>query len=124
MFNFIKNAIEASPQDREVRTTLACASENPSLAVIDQGSGISANIRTQIFEPFFSTKKEQTHTGMGLELSISYSLVQAMGGELTFENVPDEGTVFRMTHPLVAQAGEMTLNGEQVSLSSGPSDNS
>ena len=117
LFNLIKNAIEASPQGREVRTTLACTSESLSLAVIDQGKGISADIRTQIFEPFFSTKKEETHTGMGLGLSISYSLVQAMGGELTFESGPDEGTVFRMTLPLIAQASEIILSGELASIS-------
>ena len=58
---------------------------------------------------------------MGLGLSISYSLVQAMGGELTFESVPDEGTVFRMTLPLVTQANEITLNGEQALVPPGPS---
>ena len=124
LFNLIKNAIEASPHGQEVRITLACVRDSLSLAVIDQGSGISADIRARIFEPFFSTKKEQTYTGMGLGLSISYSLVQAMGGELTFESVPDEGTVFRVTLPLVVQASKITLNGEQALVSSGPSVNS
>ena len=121
LFNLIKNAIEASPPGQEVRITLACARDNLSLTVIDQGSGISADIHARIFEPFFSTKKEETYTGMGLGLSISYSLVQAMGGELTFESVPDEGTVFRMTLPLVTQANEITLNGEQALVPPGPS---
>ena len=64
---------------------------------------------------------------MGLGLSISYTSVQAMGGALTFESVPDEGTVFRIALPLVALARDIILNGEQApvppgaSVSSGPS---
>ncbi len=47
---------------------------------------------------------------MGLGLSISYGLVQAMAGELKFESGRDEGTVFRFTLPLVAPAS--ALKGE------------
>ncbi len=62
LFNLIKNGIEASPQGREVPATRACTGESLALAVIYQRSGISAAIRTQIFEPFFSTRKEETQS--------------------------------------------------------------
>lgn len=69
--------------------------------VRDNGPGISAANQPRVFEPFFTTAREQGGTGLGL--SIARSLTRAHGGDL--ELVPsDDGALFRLRLPL-APAG-------------------
>jgi two-component system cell cycle sensor histidine kinase/response regulator CckA len=66
------------------------------LAVRDTGVGIDPALRTQIFEPFFSTKGS---AGTGLGLSIVYGIARDAGGTVTFETVEHEGTTFEVMLP-------------------------
>jgi signal transduction histidine kinase len=59
------------------------------LAIKDNGSGIPANIKDKIFQPFFTTKP--TGQGTGLGLSLAYDIVKAHGGELKVESKEGEG---------------------------------
>lgn len=71
----------------------ATAGRNPSLTIADNGTGISAGNRAQIFTPFFTTRRESGGTGMGL--SIVQSLLQAHGAQISL--LPTEiGTIFRI----------------------------
>ena len=56
--------------------------------VIDNGPGISPEIKNRIFDPFFTTKEK----GTGLGLPIVFGLVEGHGGEITFQNVPLGGS--------------------------------
>ncbi len=67
------------------------------ISVKDNGNGIPQNVRDKIFQPFFTTKPSGQGTGLGL--SLSYDMVKAHGGELTFQTKKDEGTVFLITIP-------------------------
>jgi two-component system NtrC family sensor kinase len=58
------------------------------VAVEDRGPGIPAEMRDRILDPFFSTKPEGEGTGLGL--SVTRTIIDAHGGELTFE-FPDAG---------------------------------
>ena len=53
--------------------------------------------------PFFTTKAPGEGTGLGL--SLSYGLVKAHGGVLTYEPPPEGGAEFRVTLPLLRRAG-------------------
>jgi two-component system sensor histidine kinase DctS len=66
------------------------------IAVTDQGSGISTEVATQLFTPFFTTKAE----GMGLGLSLCRTVIEQHGGHLEFEAHPPRGTLFRFTLPV------------------------
>ncbi len=66
--------------------------------VEDHGSGISAEIREQIFDPFYTTKDRTKGTGLGL--SISLSIVQDHHGELTFESTVNQFTRFYLDLPV------------------------
>jgi signal transduction histidine kinase len=76
--------------------------------VIDNGPGISAEIKDKIFQPFFTTKP--TGQGTGLGLSLSYDIIKAHGGEIrvetkVFEDSPDNspeetGTQFIVEIPI------------------------
>ncbi len=66
--------------------------------VRDNGTGIPADIRDKLFQPFFTTKP--TGEGTGLGLSISYDIVtQQHGGTITAESEPGAFTEFTIRLP-------------------------
>lgn len=71
-------------------------SEFVRIVVADDGTGMSTEVRTRALEPFFTTKKGQ---GTGLGLSTSYSIVSQLGGHLTIESTPDQGTTITLLMP-------------------------
>jgi PAS domain S-box-containing protein len=60
------------------------------ITITDRGSGIPDEVRTKIFDPYFTTKP----TGTGLGLAISYSIVKKHGGLLHLESSTPEGSAF------------------------------
>jgi CheY-like chemotaxis protein len=60
------------------------------VSISDRGSGISDELRTKIFDPYFTTKP----TATGLGLAISYSVVKKHGGLLLLENSSGDGSTF------------------------------
>jgi two-component system sensor histidine kinase DctS len=73
-------------------------------SVADVGPGIPAQVREQLFTPFFTTKTE----GMGLGLSLCRTVVEQHGGFLAFEPNRPQGTIFRFTLPV--DAGQNSVN--------------
>jgi len=70
----------------------------------DDGCGMSADVRKQAFDPFFTTRRHQGCTGLGLH--IVYSVVtDRLGGRLDFDSEPGEGTVVRLILPRQAPVG-------------------
>ncbi|MFQ5693545.1 MAG: sensor histidine kinase, partial [Nitrospinota bacterium] len=107
LYNLLMNAIEASPAGDEVKVSTALAGAGRArIRVSDRGPGIPEDLRSRVFEPFFTTKSDPSEAGLGLGLSISRSLVEAMGGALDFESEPGRGTVFRTDLPLRARTIE------------------
>src|SRR5262249_42861963 len=100
LFNLIGNAIDASPRDGVVTVAATIRQNHLCIAVTDQGSGIPEALRDQIFEPFFTTKSDRPRGGLGLGLSVSKSLVEAMGGLLDFHSQVGQGTVFEIVVPI------------------------
>ncbi len=75
-------------------------SKNIYCSIADDGPGISQEIRTHIFEPFFSTKNPGQGKGRGLGLSICYDIItHKHEGTLTVDCLPEGGTVFIITLP-------------------------
>ena len=64
----------------------------------DNGPGVPRHLAPYLFTPFFTTKAPGEGTGLGL--SLSYGLVKAHGGDLTYEPPGDEGAEFRVSLPL------------------------
>ena len=69
-------------------------------SLADQGVGITPEVQTHLFTPFFTTKVE----GMGLGLSLCRTVMEQHGGSLWFETNQPQGTVFSFSLPL-AMAG-------------------
>ena len=69
----------------------------------DDGCGMSPDVRRQAFDPFFTTRRHQGCTGLGLH--IVYSIVtDRLGGRLDLESEPDNGTSVRLILPRTAPA--------------------
>ena len=67
------------------------------LTVADTGSGIRAEDREHIFEPFYTTKKEGK--GVGLGLAVVYGIVSRHHGHIEVQAREGPGTVFAITLP-------------------------
>jgi signal transduction histidine kinase len=68
--------------------------------VSDTGTGIPAAIQPHIFDPFFTTKEVGKGSGQGLAICHDV-VVNKLGGQITFETQPDQGTTFIVRLPLV-----------------------
>jgi len=99
VLNLLLNAFDAvaslTANERRVSIGVTANGKAWEVWVSDQGCGLAGEILTEVFEPFFSTKR----TGTGLGLSISRSIVEVHGGRLWAENNPDRGATFRFTIP-------------------------
>ena len=100
--NLVQNALlHAFEPEQAGRLTLSARALSPErlrLEVADNGRGIAAAHLGQVFAPFFTTKRGQGGTGLGLH--ISYNLVvQKLGGEIRVESEPGQGTRFVLLLP-------------------------
>ena len=105
--NVIANAIDASPENAEVRITTEIVqldADNDGqrmkfyarVVVADRGKGMDTATRERIFEPFFSTKKR----GTGLGLAIVKQIVEQHGGRISVASDPGTGSRFTVDLPI------------------------
>lgn len=97
--NLVLNAIQAMPEGgtvtiRSLRTVSDAGEPQVCFSVRDTGTGIAEEIRSRIFDPYFSTKK-----GSGLGLTSSYAIVRNHGGTIRVESAPETGSTFTVTLP-------------------------
>lgn len=107
----ILNAREAMPQGGTIRISarnleiqanakaILPAGRYVKISLSDAGPGISAELATKIFDPYFTTKA----SGSGLGLSISYSIVKKHGGLLQLESTSTEGSTFAFYLPAILE---------------------
>lgn len=95
LLNLIRNAMEAMENTKSKRLAIRVSAEEDMarVSVSDTGSGIGSDTAEHLFEPFRTTKRN----GMGVGLSISRTIIEAHGGKIEFEALPQGGTVFHLT---------------------------
>jgi two-component system cell cycle sensor histidine kinase/response regulator CckA len=109
--NLIVNAIESMPDGGRIHVL----AENFNLtargdllfpegryiriSIRDQGGGIPEGHRSQIFDPYFSTKEMGLQKGMGLGLTTTYSIINRHDGYITVESEVGVGTTFTIILP-------------------------
>ena len=68
----------------------------------DNGAGMTPDVQRQAFDPFFTTRRNEGGTGLGLH--IVYNIVtQQLGGRMMLESRPGQGTTFRIIMPRTAK---------------------
>jgi PAS domain S-box-containing protein len=106
--NLFLNAVAHAFPDAKEGTVnikvLASGSDNVEILFSDDGCGMSRGVRRKAFDPFFTTRRDQGSTGLGLH--IVYSIVtNCLGGRLNLDSKPGEGTKIQIILPRVVPAG-------------------
>jgi two-component system sensor histidine kinase PilS (NtrC family) len=97
LWNLLKNAVEAGSHNQVIRVTLESDGAQAALKVLDQGSGITPEIRARMFEPFATTKDRGTGLGLPLVLSVA----EAHNGTVEVDSSPGIGTLFTLRLPIL-----------------------
>ena len=102
ILNLLHNALHALPEGGELSLRTEVRQKDGetwlTMAVRDNGKGISAKDLARIFEPFFTTKANEGGTGLGL--AVSYGIVTDHGGFIDVESAPNEGACFTVWLPV------------------------
>ncbi|TAL36951.1 MAG: response regulator [Phenylobacterium sp.] len=108
--NLLSNAFKFTEKGSVQLTIARAAGERLSLAVKDTGIGISSEQQQGIFEAFRQADGaiSRRYGGTGLGLSISRELARLLGGAVTLESQPGQGSTFTLTVPLAYDAAEVS----------------
>jgi two-component system, OmpR family, sensor histidine kinase KdpD len=110
--NVMANAQAASPPGRTVRVQAGTVGDRVEIRVIDQGPGVPADRRQDIFRPFeHSEPGSGAADGLGLGLAIARGFTEAMDGDLTVEDTPGGGATFVFSLPR-AQVADRAKEGQ------------
>lgn len=96
LINILLNSVHAMPDGGTVDIRVKDAFENIEIAIKDNGTGMDEEIRSRMFEPFFSTKDR----GTGLGMSITASIIKAHKGHIDVRSEAGIGTEFMITLPI------------------------
>ncbi len=96
--NLLSNAADASTQGQIVLFNTKTNDRNVLVTVRDYGKGIREEHLSKVFEPFFTTKNVGEGTGLGL--SLSYNIIQELGGSISVSSHYGEGCQFDISLPI------------------------
>ena len=121
LINLLKNGIDAmrDAAPRGLLLSVARRGDQIEFSVADQGPGLSREMETRLFEPFYTTKTE----GMGMGLNICRSIVESHSGRLWVEPNQPHGCIFRFVlptledpdlGPAIGPGGEVALGSRET----------
>lgn len=101
VLNLLSNAFKFT-REGYVSLTVHCETDSIAFVVADTGEGIAERDERRVFEPFYQVRdgKGDRTDGAGLGLPISKEMTELLGGSLTLESTPGEGSTFTFTLPL------------------------
>lgn len=89
LVNLLDNACDAGGAQSEVRLSASAQDDRVRLSVTDGGPGMSPEVATRIFDPFYTTKPPGEGTGLGL--AIVYSIIERHGGDCGVNSALGQG---------------------------------
>lgn len=106
MLNLLRNAAQAlagfTPADGAPPSIIVRASHGPAgvvISVTDNGRGMSPEVRTRVFDPFYTTRPPGEGTGLGLSVAF-FIITQNHKGTFSVVSEPGKGSTFTFTLPL------------------------
>ena len=116
LLNLALNGCEAmgdyNSSERRLHITSQCENGSVLVSVADRGSGIPEEKMQQVFERFFTTKKE----GMGLGLSVCRTIIDAHRGKIWATNNAGCGATFHLSLPIVRAGKKAVIPTNQCEL--------
>jgi len=121
LLNLLSNAVKFT-ETGTVRFTLTRADGAVFFRVRDTGSGIEERDREYVFEPFAQLRSEGRLTsGTGLGLPVARELARHLGGDLTLDSRPGDGSLFTLRVPITAVDGARSVEAAQSASAPAPS---
>jgi signal transduction histidine kinase len=119
--SIISNAVDAIPQEGAIKISVDYdrVTDNIVVAVFDNGIGMTPEILSRIYEPFFSTKHLDAANGMsmignGLGLWNVYNVMKKLGGRVSVTSTPGVGTTVLLTFPSAGYDHEEAIVHESL----------
>jgi len=101
--NLLSNAIKYSLNGKPIEVKCLVIDKMVQISVEDQGMGIKAQDLEKLFERFYrvNTQSTQNISGFGIGLYLSAEIIQRHNGKIWAESIPDKGSIFYFSIPLV-----------------------
>jgi signal transduction histidine kinase len=101
IFNAVTHGFNNRPGGHMLIKARRLGMEQVEITFLDDGSGIAEEVQRRVFDPFFTTRRAQGSTGLGLYI-VHNLVTQQLGGRITLVSALGKGTTICMTLPLLA----------------------
>ena len=107
--NYLTNALKYSQEEKPVEVCVQIREGMAHVLVHDEGPGLSSTEQEHIWDRFYRVEgvavQSGSGVGLGLGLHICRTIIEAHGGQVGVESVPEQGSTFWFTLPLVDSQG-------------------
>ena len=102
LLNLLSNAVRYSNAGTTILLDWKLIPDYVEFRVIDQGKGMSKEVLSHAFEPFYRGKNQNSsfEKGTGLGLALTKSMIEAHGGTIKIKSIPGKGTTIYFTLPI------------------------
>lgn len=97
LINLVKNGIEAVGDGGTILINLYLLGDEVHIDIQDSGKGMTLEQVNRLGNPYYSTKEK----GTGLGTMVAFSIIQGMGGKISVQSKPGEGTCIKLILPKI-----------------------
>lgn len=110
LFNIIKNGMEAVSRNGRIEILTEADDDYVNIAIRDNGEGISPEVLSRVFTPYFTTK----HTGHGLGMMIVQRIIRDHGGQIGINSKVGKGTTVSLRFPRKDRRSRLLESGAEA----------
>lgn len=114
--NLVENAAKYSPTGTEIVIKGQVEAGSLILSVADEGEGIPPDEQAKIFDKFYRSARSDRHNkeGTGMGLAIARGIIEAHGGRIWVESVPEQGSKFSFAIPVELKDAKVAMTAEEA----------